>query len=333
VKEGTETADVAVNDGTSQNLTPPTDLNAGPHKFYCAVTCGDYTVNSNEAIVTVSPKPLTVKAKDQTITYGESITEGTGQVDVTGDFVGTDALASVTLTASSENVPGGTITPSAATIKNGETDMSANYAITYEAGALAINKSSPTISFKAGYNPSKVYDGQSIANPMADNLDITGAKFENVQFTWTQGGNAATVKLNITKVDYTGPKTADTAGKFGTTRTYDLTNLLPLGYQLGTITTASSDNIFDGNATIDSTILTYKLADNAEVGKTGTITVPVDSSTNYNAFSLTITVTVTNVLIPDLSVNAISVTYTGNPVPASSITGTATVDGKSVSGQ
>ena len=42
--------------------------------------------------------------------------------------------------------------------------------------------------------------------------------------------------------------------------------------------------------TVSGTMLTYKLADSAEVGKTDTITVPVTESTNYNPFDLTITV-------------------------------------------
>lgn len=129
---------------------------------------------------------LTIKASDQTITYGGSITQGTGQVTSEG-LCGGDTLESVTLTPSSDQVAVAdkTITPSAAVIKRGGEDAAANYNITYQPGALTINKSQPTIAFAGGYNPGKTYDGQTIPNPTADNLIITGANFSDVTFEWS----------------------------------------------------------------------------------------------------------------------------------------------------
>ncbi|WP_279286779.1 MBG domain-containing protein, partial [Anaerotruncus sp. 1XD42-93] len=93
---------------------------------------------------------LTIKANDQTITYGQSITEGTGQVTATGLCAG-DSLSSITLAASTRNVPGGTIELSAAQIKNSSSaDMTANYTITYQPGTLTINKAAaPAITWPA----------------------------------------------------------------------------------------------------------------------------------------------------------------------------------------
>ena len=147
------------------------------------------------------------------------------------------------------------------------------------------------------------------------------------------GTTPVKVDVTISKVDYTGAKTGSTSGKFGITKTYDLKNLLPEGYKLGAITTTDTDSVFVGTPTVSGTVLTYQLADdNGKVDKTGTITIPITESTNYNAFDLTITVTVTNVRIPDLTVNPISMTYTGSPVPDTSISGTATVDGQTIAG-
>ena len=102
---------------------------------------------------------LTIKASDQTITYGQSITEGTGQVTATGLCAG-DSLSGITLAASTRNVPGGTIELSAAQIKNSSGgDVTANYNITYEAGTLTINKAQATVT----------------GDPTANTLTYTGA--------------------------------------------------------------------------------------------------------------------------------------------------------------
>lgn len=89
---------------------------------------------------TIEKASLTIKANDQTITYGESIGNETERVTVTG-LCGSDTLTDITLTPSTENVPGGTIMPSAAKIQNSSSgDASANYDITYKQGTLTINK-------------------------------------------------------------------------------------------------------------------------------------------------------------------------------------------------
>ena len=138
--------------------------------------------------------------------------------------------------------------------------------------------------------------------------------------------------LTISKINYTGTITASTSGKYGREKTYDLSDLLPDGYKLGTPTKTDTNNIFGGDPILNGAALTYKLADNAGVGKTGTITVPVTESTNYNTFDLTITVTVTDKIVPTLTVTPISVPYTGSAVPAGAIHGTATADGKNIPG-
>ncbi len=545
---------------------------------------------------------LTIKAKDQTISYGQSIGEGVDYMTVTGLCTG-DHLQSVTLAAS-----GAVITPSGAQIQNASGEnVTGNYEITYQTGTLTVQKSKPEITFKSGYNPSKTYDGQTIANPTAEQLTITGAAYGDVTFTWSatpkdagaytltasieesasmeaasatlnvtinkaplsitgatvapktydttttatvtgvtfsglvngetltaadytvtgefenanagvnksvsvtvtlsnttkannyslsgvtlpatgeirkadssittpptatgitygqalsastlSGGaasvagtwawtdgttkpnagtpqhevtftptdtnystvttnvsvavakatptitwgnssqtvnytgeaakitaptvtlvngesfsgtisysyssnnsdyasglptNAGTYKvkasvgeqsnyiaatsaemmLTISKVNYTGTTAASTSGMYGMTKTYELKDLLPEGFTLGTVSVSDGNSIFDGTPSVSGTTLTYKLAGNQDnAGKTGTITIPVTGSTNYNAFELTITVTVTKVRVPTLTVNPIRMTYTGSPVPNDRISGTATIDGKEIKGR
>ncbi|MCI8477078.1 MAG: S-layer homology domain-containing protein [Oscillospiraceae bacterium] len=161
-------------------------------------------------------------------------------------------------------------------------------------------------------------------------LTLTGAKAGN--YTLVQPAGAVETSVSITKADYSGTTTVSTSGKYGREKTCDLSDLLPEGYMLGTPTKTDTNSIFDGNPTVDGATLTYKLADNAEIGKAGTITVPVTNSTNYKPFELTITVTVTDKIVPALTISPISAAYTGSAVPASAIQGMATAEGKTIPG-
>lgn len=88
---------------------------------------------------------ITITAKAQTITYGGSISTGVSQVTVQTLASG-DSLTSITLTASRTTAGTGTITPSAAVIKEGSTEVTDNYQITYNTGTLTINKKTITIT-------------------------------------------------------------------------------------------------------------------------------------------------------------------------------------------
>ena len=102
----------------------------------------DY-IGSASGKFTIAKAPLTITASDQTITYGRSITMGIGSVTSAG-LCNSDKLSSVTLTPSTTNVPGGTITLSAASITNGsDQDVTGNYAITYMDGQLTISYMEP----------------------------------------------------------------------------------------------------------------------------------------------------------------------------------------------
>ena len=140
------------------------------------------TVTLKEPTFTITPAPLTVKANDQTITYGGSLDDT--EVTCTGLCTG-DSLKSITLTASSDQVAVAdkTITPSAAQIQNASgADVTGNYKITYETGALTITKdisatapsagegytldyTRETIAVEKGYEVSTANDGSGTAVP------------------------------------------------------------------------------------------------------------------------------------------------------------------------
>ncbi|NBI92643.1 hypothetical protein D3Z45_19220 [Lachnospiraceae bacterium] len=125
-------------DSSQYTISASNNINAGKATLTVTATeTGNYS-GSVSSTFTIGKATLTITANDQTITYGGSIATGKDQVTATG-LVGGDTLESVTLEASTSNVPGGNITPSSAVIKRGGEDVTANYNITYQPGTLAIS--------------------------------------------------------------------------------------------------------------------------------------------------------------------------------------------------
>ncbi|MCI9571881.1 MAG: hypothetical protein HFH97_04600 [Lachnospiraceae bacterium] len=111
-------------------------------------------------------------------------------------------------------------------------------------------------------------------------------------YTWS--GTVETT-FAINKVAYTGETTKSVSVRFGGELTLDMASLLPEGYQLGEITVADEEHIFEGAPSMAGTTLSGKLVNDKEnAGKTAVITVPVTKSTNFLAFDFTVTVVVSN---------------------------------------
>ena len=154
-----------------------------------------------------------------------------------------------------------------------------------------------------------------------------------VNYTLTLPDGPVPATVTISKAGYTGDTAAESAAKFGSAGTCDLSSLLQGidGAALGMPTTSS--DIFGSDFTTSGNTLSYTLVnEEAEVGSTGTITVPVTSK-NYTDFDITVTVTVSAKHVPTLSVSPINVTYNGEAVPVSAIKGTAKVGGTGVPGK
>ena len=280
---------------------------------------GTFTYSGNahtpEPVVTLGGRTL-AKDTDYTVSYSGNVNAGTafvaitGQGNYSGTASGTFTIGKAVLTVDGTGIAKGTYgnTLSALTVEG----LTARLNDTVVNGTWALT-------------------GETVPN-VGDSGEYT-AIFTPSSGAVNYNELTAPVTLDISKADYTGTRNVSTSGRYGKTRTYELADLLPDGYVLGTVTITDSHGIFEGTPAVNGTTLTYGLADNRDnVDETGTIIVPVTSSTNYNAFDLTIVVTVTNVQVPDLNVNPIQVIYTGTPVPDSSISGTATVDGISIDG-
>ncbi len=133
VKDGSATLTI----GTHYTVSYSNNTNAGS----ASVTItgkGKYT-GTQTVYFTINKAPLTITAKDQTITYGNPISTGLGQVSVTG-LVGGQSLSAITLTASTSGITtNGSVIPSEAVVMGGSTDLTSNYSITYKEGNLTIN--------------------------------------------------------------------------------------------------------------------------------------------------------------------------------------------------
>ncbi|MCQ2517224.1 MAG: hypothetical protein MJ119_00515 [Lachnospiraceae bacterium] len=95
------------------------------------------------ATIKVNPKEIKISLKDDTITIdtGDDFGLDAGDVDVTGGLVGEDALSSISFDGDNVTVTeNGTITPKDAVIKNGTTDVTKNYSITYDSSVLKVTK-------------------------------------------------------------------------------------------------------------------------------------------------------------------------------------------------
>ncbi|MDE5779300.1 MAG: leucine-rich repeat protein [Lachnospiraceae bacterium] len=283
---------------------------------------GNYT-GTVEKTYTIKKAPLTITASDQTITYGGSITQGTGDVTAAGLCSG-DRLDGITLTASTANVPGGNITPSAAGIKNsGGKDVTGNYEITYKDGRLTINKAGAEITVGTGtYN--KTYGDATFT------LDVTDNNTEaDVQYEVTAGADVISVSNGTVTIKNAGtatitvslPETANynaaasrtitvnVAQKGGYTvaeqnRSYlysrentgsiDLAALLPKDCGAVTYGTpaASGDVTYSVAPAVNDGKLSYTL-NSGNINDEGTITITV-ATQNYTDITITVKVKLTD---------------------------------------
>jgi len=159
---------------------------------YSAATAGTATF-------TIHKKPVTLTAQAQTITYGGSITNTTAKVTPEG-LVDGHSLTAITLTngASSTNVDtyDNVISPTNATIKNGGTDVTNNYLITYQPGNLTIEPKTATLVWE---NTSLPYTG----TPQAPTATVSNLQSGDI------GQVAVTVSGKQTNADtYSGEKAA-----------------------------------------------------------------------------------------------------------------------------
>ena len=146
---------------------------------------------------------LTIKASGQTITYGGSIATGTNQVTSAG-LVGGDTLESVTLAASTTDVPGGTIMPSAAQIRNSSgTDAAANYNIAYETGKLTVSYMEPPAAILYNGEAAKGWYNKDV-KITADGYTVSDTLGRDYEASYTISAQEGTVTKTLYFKDAAG---------------------------------------------------------------------------------------------------------------------------------
>ncbi len=200
--------------------------------------------------------------------------EMTVKLSLSGSAVKNYELSSDTVKVPCEIKPK-TITPSV--------KISGSYS--YTGYAIA-----PSLSVTDGSDVLASSDYQTV---LSNNKNVGTA---NVSVRPRSGGNytwspAVETEFTIQKGEYKGVKTGYVSERAGQTAVFELSSLLPSGYQLGDIRVTDKDKILEGAPWLSDSALSCRLSqDGSKQGKTAVITVPVTGSDSFRSFDLTFTV-------------------------------------------
>jgi len=313
---------------TMATLTGNALLSAGTHqiKIEIIIIRDENALAECELTFNVAPAPLTPSITGTaTKPYDGTTDVASGQLSITlTGVVGSDDVTAVATSYAYDNTNAGenkTITASGITLKGDSKD---NYTLSSTTATTTgtITKSQPTIVFASGYNPSKTYDGQTISNPTADDLTITGAAFGNVDFTWYAGNVDEANKLANPPKD---------AGTYTLTASIPVTNNTEAASATLTVTispkavtptvtitpgsykytgsaihpSGSAVKVMDGDTVIPDSEYTLSYGENTQVG-TGSVTVTDKENGNYKIAQATGTFAITKA-------NQAPLTITGAP--------------------
>ena len=328
-----------VYDGTAKtpDVTVAVDGETLPAEAYSLEYSGNTNAGAGTASVTVTGKAfdgtcmqtfsiakasLTIKAGDQTITYGGSITEDAAHVASTGLCSG-DGISTITLTASTGNVPGGTITPSAARIQNGSgADVTANYNITYEPGTLTITKAAgiltvpettvnkifgdPEFALSCSTNGdgriSYASSDGNVASVSADgNVLVKGAGEAAITVSLAEGTNHTggakeTITIKVAKKGGFKPPQVNRSHLYEreNTGTVDLAVLLPADCGEAAYGTPGRTGAlsYKTEPEVEGSRLSYTL-ESGKINDKGTITITV-ATRNYEDITITVNIKLTD---------------------------------------
>ena len=135
-------------------ISMPANTPAGTYEIEVIATDNNSGATATATMtITINKKALTIKANDQTIIYGNSVTSDPLYCTVTdGALVSNDQITGITLTPSTSDITeSGLITPSAAVIKDlSNNPVTSNYEITYDDGLLKIRNASINFNSTGG---------------------------------------------------------------------------------------------------------------------------------------------------------------------------------------
>ena len=336
--------------GTYNTTMPKVTNVADSGRIYVKFANTSYADVIAEYDVTVSEAPLTVTAKNHTITYGD--TPANSGVTING-FVNSESDSVLTGTLGYDynytqygNVGEYTITPKGYT--------SANYAITYNPGKLTVEQKEVVLTWSN--ITGRVWDdGKTVTATVSNKVGS-----DDVKVTVSGGGETAVGNHTATATDLTGTKAGNYKLPTTKTQTYSIGKAaaltladIPVSQKL---TTTTGEKAIGAVMPTDAGALTYTKDTESKTGSvtvtswdvdpTGkvtytlsggaagdTVTLPVIiTSDNYENSTVNVVITLTDKDIPTVSASDITVTYDGNAIPNSKITGTATFGGTPVPG-
>lgn len=131
-----------ISSNAKYTLTNATGKDAGNYAVIAKLASGykwsDGTTSNKLINCTISQKALTIKANNQTITKGNSLSSTTSNITVTGLATG-HSVGNIYLSTTQYNVGTGTIIPNGAKIiDSGSNDVTSNYKITYTNGTVTV---------------------------------------------------------------------------------------------------------------------------------------------------------------------------------------------------
>ena len=338
--------------GTYSSTMPQVTNVTDSGEVYVKFSHASYADVIAEYPVTVNRAPLSITAKDHTITYGDA--PANSGVTISGFVNGeTDAV----LTGAKDYGYGSYVQYSDAgnypiVPKN---YVANNYHITFTSGTLKVQPKEVGLTW-ANHTGRTWGDGKTVTatatgtvNSDAISVTVTGGGETDVGGPYTAtatgltGEKASNYKLPTTATqNYTiGKAAARTLADIPVSQKYTVdteqskdigragmpADAGTLTYTKGTTTPTSTVTSWD----VDTTgKVTYTLSGGA-AGDTVTLPVII-KSINYADSTVNVKITLTNKDTPIVTANDITVTYDGNAIPGSKITGTATFGGTSVPG-
>ena len=275
------------------------------------------TIYTSTALNSITLSKTGSAAGELKLTAGQTLTVGTAGYEWT--FTPADstnyntATGTVSLTVNEDTLTGisiGSTTPSKTSYKFGETFGPAGLTV--------------TASYSSGASKTLTSSEYTVTNGTMT--------MGQTEVTLSYQGQTCTVSgLTVSKAD------APTLSEVAVSQRYTVTTgekalgNAGMPANAGTLTYTKGSESKTGSVTVSSWAVdtngkvTYTLSSGA-AGDTVTLPVTI-SSTNYGEATVNVKITLTDKETPTANANNITVTYTGSDVPASAITGTASVDG------
>jgi len=223
---------------------------------YVKVVNSNYEDRLGSGTVTITVRPITITADSNSKVYNGLPLTDSGYTLTLGELATGDSFFSVTVTGSRTNVGSSDNIASAAVIKDGGVDVSANYAVTYVKGTLTVTKATGEILNISNYND--IYDSEAHSISVLNLIDgdvvfysLNNVDWELTKPLFTNVTSAQTVYVKVSNDNYddrTGTGTVTITARPITikanndTKVYDGTPLSNNGYTLtlGTLATGET---------------------------------------------------------------------------------------------